>query len=193
MKTWLISTVLLILTLLISAIITSYLLIYQPIAQPIHVYRDQGAVTFQHLSASHDLVCLLQANQHLIRRYAWQQYVLQSTALNSLASQSQAHVYRPIQIGWLNTLWQDQDFVYLWLRCTNGQCSQHTPLFAQPVDQLTLNQFAQLIAFEHAPTRYHNDHAAWQQRTQRLIDLSQTCRFETMTLHDHDDPNGRQR
>jgi hypothetical protein len=110
-----------------------------------------------------------------------------------LTSQGQAHLYRPIQIGWLNTLWQDQDFVYLWLRCTNGQCSQHTPLFAQPVDQLTLNQFAQLIAFEHAPTRYRDDHAAWQQRTQRLIDLSQTCRFETMMLHDHDHPNGRQR
>lgn len=164
------------LTLLVSTMTISYLVIYQPIAQKFHAYRDQGAIVFQDIPASHDVNCLLHANQQLTGRYAWQQFVLTSTALNTFASQGQAHFYRPIQLGWLNITWQDQDFMYLWLACTNGQCSLQTPLFTQPIDQLTTAQFAQLIAFEHAPMRYRHDHAAWQQRTQRLFDLSQRCR-----------------
>lgn len=154
-----------------------YMKYYLSAHQSIQQHRDEGKNIFLNLSNPTEASCLITTENR------------QSQWIYKVAGRPSDTNLSPSELRWRQysiqffapLLFGQQDTVYLWLRCAHENChddsvkSWSDVLFRQPQTQLSQTQFAQLVALQHAPSRYLNDPIALQQRTEHLLQRATNC------------------
>lgn len=154
-----------------------YVVYYSASHQSIKQYRDEGKIIFLNLPNPTEASCLMITES---RQSDWIYGVAGSSSGTNISPSEQRRRQYSIQF-FAPLLFDQQDKVYLWLRCAHENChddsvkSWSDVLFRQPQTQLSQTQFAQLVALQHAPSRYLNDPIALQQRTEHLLQRAANC------------------
>ena len=164
---------------LITAFFLAYVYVvhYSASHQSIKQYRDEGKTIFLNLPNPTEASCLVTTES---RQSDWIYGVAGSSSGTNISPSEQRRRQYSIQF-FAPLLFDQQDKVYLWLRCAHENCRDSSVkswseiLFKQPQTQLNRHQFALLVALQRAPSRYLKDTVALQEHTEYLLQRAANC------------------